>query len=178
MSPAPYGSLNRFIAVRRLWGGLIGLLLIGCVDGLQSRHPVVVSSDTLGTDDFVLAGSAIVQSMSNSPALNQQPPAVLQLGAVINGTKLSVESETLLARATHALLKSGRVVAWSESDDLKVKPELILRGRIYEGRNASNKLRGSGYYLRLTLVEVSTGAYLWSEERMVQQKPKPAVDAL
>ena len=162
--------------MRRLWVGLIGVILAGCVDGWQSQHAVVVPSDTLTTEDFVVVGSAIVQSMSNSPALNQQPPANMQLGVLSNETMLSLDTETLLARATVNLLKSARVEQWNASNDSK--PELSLRGRIYEVRKSAGKLRPQGYYIRLTLMDLSTGAYLWSEERRVQKRPKPKVDNL
>ena len=162
--------------MRRLWVGLIGVILAGCVDGWQSQHAVVVPSDALTTEDFVVVGSAIVQSMSNSPALNQQPPANMQLGVLSNETMLSLDTEILLARATVNLLKSARVEQWNASNDSK--PELLLRGRIYEVRKSAGKSRIQGYYLRLTLVELSSGAYLWSEERRVQKRPKPQAESI
>ncbi len=164
--------------MRRLLAGLAILVLAGCVDGLQSRHPVSVSPDALVSEDFVVTASAIMQAMSNSPALNQQPPATMQLGVVTNDTMLSLDVETMLARATAPIVKSERVVLWSPQTDANLPPQLLLRGRIYEGRNTGNKSRPAGFYLRLTLVERSTGMYLWSEERKVQKWLKPEVESL
>jgi len=154
----------------------MGVILAGCVDGLQSQHAVVVSPEALTTEDFALVGSAIVQSMSNSPTLNQQPPASLQLGVLSNETMLSLDTETLLARATTNLFKSARVEQWDASNNKK--PELLLRGRIYEVRKSAGKSRMQGCYLRLTLVELSSGAYLWSEERRVPKRPKPQAESI
>lgn len=153
-------------------------MLAGCVDGLQSRHPVSVSPDTLSSADFIVTASAIMQAMSNSPALNQQPPATMQLGAVTNDTILSIDVETMLARATTAVFKSERVELWNAPAEANLPPQLLLRGRIYEQRSAGNKSRPQGYYLRLTLVERSTGIYLWSEERRVQKWVKAEADSL
>lgn len=162
--------------MHRLFGVLVSVLLLGCVDGLQSRHPVVASPETLTTDDFVDAAAAIVQSMSGSPALNLEAPAKVQLGAVTNGTRLDIDTETLLARATVYLFKSGRVVQWDSLSEPNVKPDLLLRGRIYEVQGSGNKIRIKGCYLRLTLVELSTGAYIWSEERKVKKRVKAEVE--
>jgi PBP1b-binding outer membrane lipoprotein LpoB len=164
--------------VRRLLAGLLVFVMAGCVDGLQSRHLVSVSPDTLSSADFVVTASAILQAMSNSPALNQQPPATMQLGAVTNETMLSLDVETMLARATTTLFKSERVELWSAQAEANQAPQLLLRGRIYEVRSAGNKSRSAGYYLRLTLVERSTGVYLWSEERKVQKWVKAEADSL
>lgn len=144
---------------------------------MQSRLPVVTQPDLLVTDDFVEVASAIVQSMSASPALNREPPATMQLGEVNNGTLLNVEMETLLARSTTSLFRSGRVVRWDANIDTQSEPELILRARIYEVQSGANKLRSKGSYIRLTLVERSTGSYIWSEERKVRKKLKAPADA-
>lgn len=110
--------------------------------------------------------------MSGSPALNTEPPARMQLGAVTNNTMLSVDAETLLARATVYLFKSGRVIQWGSLTEPNLKPDLVLRARIYEVPNNNIKTRTKGCYLRLTLVELSTGAYIWSEERKVKKRVK------
>ncbi len=162
--------------MRRLWVGLISIILAGCVDGWQSQHAIVVPSDALSTEDFVVVGSAIVQSMSNSSALNQQPPASMQLGALSNETMLSLDAETLLPRATVNLFKSARVEQWNASNNSR--PELLLRGRIYEVRKSAGKTRLQGYYIRLTLMDLSNGAYLWSEERRVQKRQKSDPESL
>ncbi len=162
--------------MRRLWVGLISIILSGCVDGWQSQHAIVVPSDALSTEDFVVVGSAIVQSMSNSSALNQQPPASMQLGALSNETMLSLDAETLLPRATVNLFKSARVEQWNASNNSR--PELLLRGRIYEVRKSAGKTRLQGYYIRLTLMDLSNGAYLWSEERRVQKRQKSDPESL
>lgn len=96
----------------------------------------------------------------------------MQLGAVTNNTMLSVDAETLLARATVYLFKSGRVIQWSSLTEPNMKPDLVLRARIYEVPNNNIKTRTKGCYLRLTLVELSTGAYIWSEERKVKKRVK------
>ncbi len=164
--------------MRRLLVGLVVIVLAGCVDSLQSRHPVSLSSDTLVSGDFVVTASAIMQAMSNSPALNQQPPATMQLGAVANETTLSLDVETMLAQATSAIFKSGRVELWSAQAEANVPPQLLLRGRIYEVRSGGSKSRPQGFYLRLTLVERSTGVYLWSEERKVKKWVKVEAEGL
>ncbi len=124
----------------------------------------------------MVVGSAIVQSMSNSSALNQQPPASMQLGALSNETMLSLDAETLLPRATVNLFKSARVEQWNASNNSR--PELLLRGRIYEVRKSAGKTRLQGYYIRLTLMDLSNGAYLWSEERRVQKRQKSDPESL
>lgn len=164
--------------VRRLLGGLVLLLLLGCVDGTQRARPEVVAADSLMLDDFVVAGSAIIQSMSNSPALNRRPPATIQLGLVNNDSVLNLDAKALLERATVSLFKTGRVKAMAATGEANGKPDLILRGRIYEGRNAAGKSRGPGYWVRLTLIEVTTGAYIWSEERKVQKRVRAEAETL
>ena len=143
---------------------------------MQSRLPVAAKHEVLDTDDFVDVAAAIVQSISGSPALNRVPPATMQLGEGNNATILNLEMETLLARATANLFRSGRVVRWDASADANARPDLLLRVRIYEIQSGATKIRSKGFYIRLTLVDQSTGAYIWSEERKVHKKTKVPVE--
>lgn len=174
--------MNRFILL--LSTALF--VLVGCGTPAAYKDPngrdLVVSLDQVNIQDFASAGAAMLQSMSNAPALNQQPPAVLKLGTVTNDTTVNFDTSLLLSKLTVPLVNSGRIVLL-ESDAAAdaarqaqgaqgqvPQAQLVLKGKILEDRANAGSTRQASYVFQLTLVDVKRGVALWTEEKIVTKQ--------
>ncbi len=162
------------------------LVLVGCGTPAAYKDPngrdLVVSLDQVNIQDFASAGAAMLQSMSNAPALNQQPPAVLKLGTVTNDTTVNFDTSLLLSKLTVPLVNSGRIVLLESdvaadaarqaqgAEGQVPQAQLVLKGKILEDRANAGSTRQASYVFQLTLVDVKRGVALWTEEKIVTKQ--------
>jgi len=159
----------------------------GCATDMhyvQTGDKEQVISGQINIQDYENAANSAVNDLLSSGALSRvsNPPAVLFVSRIINGTGQQVDTDLIVHKISLALLQSGKAVTTSTDpaaggfqqenaflNDQKgtQTPDFTLSGKIIETVDRSGDTSRYTYTFQLSLNDTKNGYQVWEGEKEI-----------